>query len=78
MMKLKPCPFCGYTEIELLWPDYGEGYSVRVVCPDWEKGCGATIEVDPIDYPNIVTGPWRVAGKWAREAAVKLWNRRTE
>ena len=59
--NLKPCPFCGGTDVVL--HESKQWFAFSVFC----RNCGATVG-DEGDYYN--------EGTTTREEAIALWNRR--
>jgi Lar family restriction alleviation protein len=64
MTELLPCPFCGGTDIEDDWDDYGN-------VMQWCKGCDARGPV----VGNTSSGPIRKEHT-LRDEARRLWNLR--
>lgn len=64
MIKLKPCPFCGWRGITITWHEWGstDGYETQKNYKAECDGCGCT---SPIDLPSL-------------EDAVNYWNTRAE
>lgn len=69
-IELKPCPFCGgearvYYKMDIGIPSGDNGHRVSVRCENTHR-CGAKIEC------------WAAKKEWARNSAVKAWNRRAD
>lgn len=72
-IKLKPCPFCGNTDVRICHWDR----KIYVVC-DGMRGCGASSGI--ITY-SLDNGIARVTkedlGNWCKQVA-EWWNRRID
>jgi Lar family restriction alleviation protein len=69
-VELKPCPFCGgkariFYTMDIGVPTGDNGYKVSVKCDNLLR-CGAKIE------------KWAAKKEWAKESAIKAWNRRAD
>lgn len=75
MTYLKPCPFCGGTELISGW-DFreSEGQSTSYVWKIKCNGCGVTAVVDPKAGPNRFSEYTMEL----RRVATEKWNRRVE
>lgn len=70
MLELKPCPFCGgsprirYIK-ERGIPSGDDGFRAVVECVNTHE-CGCNLQ------------KWALKQLWARETAIKAWNRRAD
>jgi len=77
-IRLKPCPFCGSTEIQASETGSGQDADVTV---GWVKCCycGTTLSAIAIKakYVQIESDLYRlVSGKSGLDAAIEKWNTR--
>ena len=64
--ELKPCPFCGETDIRLMTTMNG--------CDIWCSSCYATIaKISYLEYNTLAD-----VNRHVKPKAVAAWNRRTE
>lgn len=68
MDELKPCPFCGSTDIPVI-------YRKQVGIPSGDDGC---LVEGGCTKCNVKMRFWALKKSWARESFYKAWNRRTD
>ena len=75
---LKPCPFCGNTNL-YAGPNDAHSYGIQCVIFEKDAGwCGAKIKVDlPGYWPKGVEG-MQALYVWCLNKAVRKWNRRSK
>ncbi len=64
MTELKPCPFCGSTNLGFVAESYMGFDTIWIRC----YGCGQAVKVDSNDYAGI--------SDKAEARAIEAWNRR--
>lgn len=70
MIELKPCPFCGCTDIYLTFrQDHWDGEKIPIV---FCNHCKVSVEAED-DAPSM---NYEERYKWLEDKVTKVWNRR--